>query len=272
MGWNYLAIFFLVSAAGCAIGFKNFVWFLSIGYGISVALLGVAYLVFGVTSVLPLGFACVLQCLLFVAYGARLSGFLLARELNNASYKKVLDQASKETAGNKPMPTFVKAVIWIFVAALYVAQTSPVYFRILNGDGAAIVLPLFGACVSACGLALEALSDKQKSEQKAARPDMVATEGLFRMVRCPNYFGEIIFWTGTFVSGLSTYTGAGQWICAVVGYICIVYIMINGAQRLDRRQEKANGHKAEYRAYADTTPLIVPFIPVSHIGSYKDEG
>ena len=46
--------------------------------------------------------------------------------------------------------------------------------------------------------------------------------------------------------------------------------MIYGAQRLDRRQEKANGHKEEYRAYADHTPLIIPFIPVSHIGAYKD--
>jgi steroid 5-alpha reductase family enzyme len=89
-------------------------------------------------------------------------------------------------------------------------------------------------------------------------------------VRCPNYFGEITFWTGVFIGGLTTYRGIGQWLFAIIGYIAIVYIMINGAQRLDRRQEKANGHKPEYRAYADSTPLIVPFIPVSHIGSYKD--
>lgn len=270
MGWGYLAIFFIVSALGCAIGFKNFVWFLSIGYGFSVALLGIAYLVCAAIQGWPLGFVAVLQCLLFVAYGARLSGFLLQRELKNASYKKVLDAAAQESSGGKPMPVFVKAVIWIFVSALYVLQTSPVYFRLFNGDGAAVALPLLGVVISTCGLIIETLSDIQKSEQKKRRPDMVATEGLFKMVRCPNYFGEIIFWTGVLVGGLSTLHGVGQWVCALVGYVCIVYIMINGAQRLDRRQEKANGTKPEYRTYADNTPLIVPFIPISHIGSYKE--
>ena len=144
------------------------------------------------------------------------------------------------------------------------------YIKIENGDGGELVLPLIGVVISAIGIFLEATADKQKSEQKAKRPDMVATEGLFKMVRCPNYFGEITFWTGVFIGGISTYAGVGQWLFAIIGYVAIVYIMINGAQRLDRRQEKANGHKPEYRAYADSTPLIVPFIPVSHIGSYKD--
>lgn len=270
MDWGYLGIFFLLSAAACAIGFKNYVWFLSIGYGLSVAVLGIAYLLFAVTQSVPLGWACILQCLLFVAYGVRLGGFLLVRELKNASYKKVLDQASKDTVGDKPMPAFVKAAIWVFAAALYVMQTSPVYFRILNGNGGEIAFPLIGVVISVAGVFVEALADMQKSEQKAMRSDMVATEGLFKIVRCPNYFGEIIFWTGVFLSGVSTYQDIGQWLFGIIGYVAIVCIMINGAQRLDRRQEKANGYKPEYRSYADSTPLIVPFIPVSHIGSYKD--
>ena len=182
----------------------------------------------------------------------------------------MLDQASKDTAGDKPMPIFVKVAIWLFAAALYVVQTSPVFFRIMNGDGGEVLFPLIGVIISAIGIVIEATADKQKSEQKAKRPDMVATEGLFKMVRCPNYFGEITFWTGVFVSGFTTYRGIGQWLFGIIGYVAIFYIMINGAQRLDRRQEKANGHKEEYRAYADHTPLIIPFIPVSHIGAYKD--
>ena len=94
---------------------------------------------------------------------------------------------------------------------------------------------------------------------------MVATKGLYKICRCPNYFGEILFWTGVFISGLSTYTGAGQWITAVLAYICIVYIMFNGAQRLEKRQMARYGDNAEYTAYADKTPIIIPLLPVYHL-------
>lgn len=268
MGWEFMWIFLIVSAVLCAVGFKKYVYFLSIGYGFSVAGLGIAYLATALVERWSISFVTVLQCLLFAAYGARLSGFLLVREIKNASYRKVLNEATKEN--EKPMPIFVKIAIWVTVSILYIMQTSPVFFRIYNGMGEDIVLPLVGIIISAAGLALEALSDKQKSAQKAKRPDMVATEGLFKMVRCPNYFGEILFWTGVFFGSINTLSGAGQWTVALIGYILIAAIMINGAQRLDKRQEKSNGSKPEYRAYADHTPLIIPFLPISHIGKYKE--
>lgn len=138
-------------------------------------------------------FVTFLQCILFVIYGARLSGFLIAREVKNLSYRKVLKEATKE--GEKPMPFFVKFAIWVCVAVLYIAQTCPVFFRGYNCLGGEITLPLIGVIISALGVILEAASDSQKSAQKAVNPNMVATKGLFKMVRCPNYLGEIIFWT-----------------------------------------------------------------------------
>ena len=41
--WPLTCIFLLVSAICCAIGFKKFVYFLSVGYGFSVIGLGIAY-------------------------------------------------------------------------------------------------------------------------------------------------------------------------------------------------------------------------------------
>ena len=119
--------------------------------------------------------------------------------------------------------------------------------------------------VSVIGILLESAADRQKSAQKQARPDMVATEGLFKMCRCPNYFGEILFWAGVFISGLSTYATIGQWITAIVAYICIVFIMFNGAQRLEKRQIVRYGSDAEYNAYADKTPIIIPLLPIYHL-------
>ena len=274
---NVIWIFLIVSALCCAIGFKKFVYFLSIGYGFSVIGLGIAYLVYAITQH-SVDLVLCLQVALLVAYGIRLSGFLLVRELKNASYRKVLKEEIK--ADEKKMPIFVLVSIWVCVTLLYFAQTSPVFYRVENHNiwqfGTefnlkAVLLPLIGVAISFVGLILESLADSQKSEQKKENPKMVATKKLYKYVRCPNYFGEILFWTGMFVGCVTSLSTVWQWVVVVLGYIAIVYVMINGAQRLDKRQEKNYGSKPEYREYADHTPLIIPFIPVYHIGKYKEE-
>ena len=97
---------------------------------------------------------------------------------------------------------------------------------------------------------------------------MVAMDGLFRLCRCPNYFGEILVWTGCFVSGLSVLRD-WQWAVAVFGYVCIVYIMFSGAKRLETRQNKNYGDKQEYRDYANRTPILIPFVPLYHLVKEK---
>ena len=109
------------------------------------------------------------------------------------------------------------------------------------------------------------MADAQKSAQKQANPHMVATQGLYRLVRCPNYLGEILFWTGVLVGGLSAYQGIGQWLLAVLAYICIVFVMFNGAQRLEKRQMGRYGDNPAYRQYADHTPILLPFVPLYHL-------
>ena len=52
---------------------------------------------------------------------------------------------------------------------------------------------------------------------------------------------------------------------AIIAYICIVYIMFNGAQRLEGRQMKRYGDDPKYNAYADSTPIIIPFLPIYHL-------
>ena len=250
----------------CAVGFYKFVYFLSIGYGFAVAGGGIAVLVMYLINptATPL-WIILIQAVLFVAYGARLSGFLLVRELKNISFKKT-DVAKDTLAKNKEkkMPVFVLATIWICVAVLYVAQVSPMLFRYTNAS-ADLAVPVVGFVVSILGLVLESIADSQKSAQKKVRPDMVATEGLYKIVRCPNYLGEIIFWTGIFISGLTTYATVGQWIVAILAYICIVYIMFNGAQRLEKRQMARYGENEEYNNYANKTPIILPLVPIYHL-------
>ena len=261
MGWNFLGIFFVISLVLCLCGFYKYVYFLSIGYGFAVSGIGVALIVMSLMGTFNASLPHYILFVLFVIYGIRLSGFLLIRELKNAAYRKTLKEATGEESA---MPIFVKVAIWIFTSALYVVQTSPIFFRMLNG-GEVSAFTWAGIVISICGIGLEAWADEQKSAQKKVRPDMVATEGLFKIVRCPNYFGEILFWTGVFVSSLDILSGAGQWVMTIIGYICIVFIMFNGAQRLEKRQMKRYGNNKEYTEYANKTPIIIPFLPIYHL-------
>ena len=266
MPWTLLGILLAVCAVLCAVGFYKFVYFLSIGYGFAVAGGGLAIFIMYLVnpSATPIWLV-LIQMVLFIAYGVRLSGFLLVRELKNISFKKT-DVAKDTLAKNneKKMPVFVLATIWICVSVLYVAQVSPMLFRYTNAS-VDVIVPMIGVVISIAGLILESIADNQKSAQKKVRPDMVATQGLYKLVRCPNYLGEIIFWTGIFVSGVTTYATVGQWITAVLAYICIVFIMFNGAQRLEKRQMARYGENAEYNTYANKTPIIIPFLPIYHL-------
>lgn len=266
MDWNLLGILFLVCAALCAVGFYKFVYFLSVGYGLAVAGGGIAVFVMYLLAPTATPLWVVLaQMLLFVCYGARLSGFLLLREYKNAGFRKTdVAKASLAKNNEKKMPVFVLVTIWLCVAALYVMQVSPMLFRWRNAS-VDVVLPLVGCGICVAGMVLEAVADRQKSAQKKVNLGMVATQGLYRVVRCPNYLGEITFWTGIFVAGLSTYQGLGQWIFAILAYISIVYIMFDGAKRMEKRQMKQYGDKPAYREYADKTPIILPLLPLYHL-------
>ena len=265
MPWSLLGIVAIVCAVLCAVGFYKFVYFLSIGYGFAVAGGGIAILITAlVTGTEAPIWVLLVQAALFLAYGIRLSGFLLVREIKSTSYKKTF----KEVSGEKNPPIFVLISIWLSVTVLYTAQVSPMLFRVAN-DTTGIVLPIIGFVVSILGLVLESVADNQKSAQKKERPDMVATKGLYRMCRCPNYLGEIIFWTGVFVSGIDAYATIGQWITAILAYVCIVYIMFNGAQRLEKRQIARYGNNEEYNTYANKTPIIIPFLPIYHLNKKK---
>lgn len=271
MFWDLLGILYIVCAVMCAVGFYKFVYFLSIGYGFAVAGGGIAIFVMALInpSATPLWIVAV-QALLFIAYGVRLSGFLLVREFKNVTFKKT--DVAKDTLaknGEKKMPVFVLATIWIFVSALYVAQVSPMLFRYANEEMTDIIVPVVGFAISVFGLILESAADKQKSAQKKENPNMVATKGLYRIVRCPNYLGEITFWTGVFISGFTAYVNVGQWIMAIFAYVAIVFIMFNGAQRLEKRQMARYGDDPAYNEYANKTPIIIPLLPIYHLNKKK---
>ena len=256
--WILFGICMLVSA----IGFKNYVWFISLGYGFSIAAQGIAMaLLYGQN--LTLG--TILCCVVFTLYGLRLGGYLAIREFGRSSYKKNMVGEIKD---GKTVPFGVKIAIWTSCAVLYVTQISGVFYRLANG-AADNVFVFIGAAVMIFGVTLETAADIQKNNAKKINPRRFVDTGLYRIVRCPNYLGEMIFWTGVLVTAFGAVSHWGQWAVILTGYIGIIFVMFSGARRLELRQDKNYGSDPEYQQYVKTVPILLPLIPLYSVKKFK---
>jgi steroid 5-alpha reductase family enzyme len=119
-----------------------------------------------------------------------------------------------------------------------------------------------------CGLVLETAADLQKTAAKRKDPYRFVDTGLFRVVRCPNYLGEMIFWLGVLVTGFTALQGVLQWAAALLGFALIVFIMFSGARRLEIRQDQNYGDDPEYQRYCKSVPILLPFVPLYSVKKY----
>lgn len=281
-----------VSLLLSAIGFWRYIYFFSVGYGFAVAGIGITLLILFRSVLTPAG--CI-ACVLFIIYGVRLGGYLVIREMKSADYNKIL---KPENDRSKTIPAGVKIAIWVACAVLYFLQTSPIIFRLENAakavaDGMAnthippdattdaftidlqsfisadVTAAWVGLGLMALGIALEIAADAQKTAAKKKNPDRFVDTGLYRIVRCPNYLGELLLWTGVLVSGVPYLQGAFQWIIAAAGFLGITYVMFSGARRLELRQDRNYGEDPVYQEYVKTVPIMIPLIPLYSVKSWK---
>ncbi len=139
--------------------------------------------------------------------------------------------------------------------------------KLLSDGGYAAVT--VRAVAQGCGVVPESAADIQKNAAKKRDPRRFVDTGLYRLVRCPNYLGEMIFWTGVLTTGIGAISGVGQWIVALIGYVGIIFVMFSGARRLEIRQNKNYGKDPEYRKYVKSVPILLPFIPLYSVEKYK---
>lgn len=259
----HVGLAFVLSLAISALGFRRIDWFVSLGYAFSIAAQAI---VFALLYRATIDVWTALQCLMLFAYGARLGGYLISRE-RAPSFAPEL-AASKERG--KHIAGMLKVVIWVSVAALYVAMFSPGLLSLWQQE-AGRVLPSIGPglIIMVVGLAIEAVADWQKARFKAANPKRFANVGLYAIVRSPNYFGEMVFWLGAFVSGLSAYNGVLGWALPIVGTVCIMLIMIGSARRLEIKQAERYAGDAAYARYVRSVPILFPLLPIYSVREWK---
>lgn len=266
----FLGLCLLVSA----IGFKKFVFFISIGYGYSIAAMALLSLVAGMATG-KLETVAAIQAALLAVYGLRLGTYLVIREAK-PSYQAT-QAADGDRSGSGSLG--LKLLVWITVALLYVAMFTPCTMRFaaasagvagtIGAADPAPALSFIGLAVMAAGLLIEGVADRQKSAAKKAAPKRFCDSGLYRLVRCPNYFGETLVWTGNLLAGAALLGNWLAWLLAAIGYLSIILIMRGSARRLEIKQGERYGSDPEYQAYVKRVPILVPFLPVYSLKNAK---
>ena len=124
-------------------------------------------------------------------------------------------------------------------------------------------LGIIGIVVWVAGFAIEVVADRQKStfKRNPANEGRFITTGLWAWSRHPNYFGEIMLWTGIALMAIPILSG-WRWVVLISPvFVAVLLTRISGIPMLERRAEQRWGDQADFRTYTDTTPVLVPRPP-----------
>ena len=224
-----------------------------VGAGTFLSLVGLgvaARVVDGVTGVVAF-----LPLVLVAVWAARLGSFLFAR-VHSAGSDGRFDEL-------KLHPVRF-AVPWALQALWVVVTIMPALVLSSSSSASSSLSPFFvvGIGLWLVGFAIEVVADRQKDRFRlAGRQGGFIDSGLWRWSRHPNYFGEILLWTGLFIAGVDVYQGA-QW--AVVSSPLLVTLLltaISGIPMLEARADARFATDANYQAYKARTPVLVPRPP-----------
>ena len=225
----------------------------SVGYGFSVFAMACAlYKVFGPSPLL--------SSVLF--YGFRLGSFLLLRQILSKSKAEQMKTFDKS-------PRLKRLPLAGSVALFYAFMVTPVLYAARAGMPSDNNVLLAGTILSWTGATVEAIADLHKlvRKQRSSSADSTfvgPTSGLYRLTRHPNYTGEVMFWLGLFISGVSFFGKSIEgWLCSGLGLYGIYGIMTNAAKRLDQRQKENYGGQEKFDAWRSSVKApLFPFVNV----------
>lgn len=117
-----------------------------------------------------------------------------------------------------------------------------------------------GVGIFLIGLMLESIADAQKYKFKTnpENDGKFMNQGLFSIVRFPNYAGEILVWTGIFIAASPTFSG-WNWV-AIISPIWIAFLLIkvSGVPQLEAAHEEKYGDSAAFQQYKKETDKLIP--------------
>ncbi len=146
--------------------------------------------------------------------------------------------------------------------ALWVSLTaSPAIIGILSPEDDLLpLLAMIGMALWLSGFTIESVSDYQKRVFRKENDPSEAFihTGLWAKSRHPNYFGEIMLWTGIAVIASNTLTGIEYITLVSPIFVYILLTRMSGINKLEQIADERYGHLEEYQRYKRNTPVLVP--------------
>ena len=148
---------------------------------------------------------------------------------------------------------------------LWVLLTAAAAWAVISGGtreplGA---VGMFGIAVWLAGFAIEVIADLQKSRFKAdpGNKGKFIDVGLWAWSRHPNYFGEIVLWTGVAIIAVPVLVG-WQWVTLISPvFVAFLLIRVSGIPMLEEKADQRWGGQDDYEEYKRRTPVLVPKPP-----------
>ena len=109
------------------------------------------------------------------------------------------------------------------------------------------------------GFAIEVVADQQKSvfKKDPANQGRFITSGLWAWSRHPNYFGEIVLWTGIAIMALPVLSG-WRWVTLISPvFVILLLTRVSGIPMLETRAQERWGDDEEFQTYTRETPVLI---------------
>ena len=215
---------------------------------------GVTYVTIIIVAVLMSGeldLRSTLVATMVLIWSLRLATFLFMR-ISSAGTDSRFDDIK-----NKP-PRFFMA--WT-LQGLWALLTAAAALAVITGGvreplGA---IGVVGIGIWIVGMTIEIVADRQKSKFRAD-PDnkgKFISVGLWAWSRHPNYFGEILLWTGIAIVAVPVLQG-WQWATLISPFfVAFLLIKVSGVPMLEDKADERWGGQSDYEEYKRKTPVLL---------------
>ncbi len=183
-------------------------------------------------------------------WAIRLGSFLFMR----------IHKAGEDRRFRTIKPNFTRFLMTWTLQGMWVSMCLLCVLTALSSYSGVIMNSIFfiGLIVFILGLSIEIIADYQKTvfRRNIENKDKFITTGLWSLSRHPNYFGEILLWTGVAVMSISSLQGL-QYITLISPiFVYILLVYISGIRILEDQAKKKWGDLDSFKEYLKNTPRL----------------